>query len=114
MPRSPEQRIDDILRCCEKILRFTAGMAREQLSEQELVMDAVLRNLEIFGEATKHLPDHVRAAMPGIAWKEIAGMRDWISHVYDRVDDEVVWNAIEVDLPLLLHTLQVHRGIGRS
>ena len=90
MLRKIKQRIDDIIRSCEKILQFTAGMTREQLFQQELVMDAVLRNVEIIGEATKHLPNDVRAKMPGIAWKKIAGMRDWISHVYYRVDDEIV------------------------
>ena len=50
MSRKPEQRIDDIIECCEKILRFTSGMNQEQLVEQELVMDAVLRNIEIIVE----------------------------------------------------------------
>ena len=106
MSRKPEQRIDDIIEYCEKILRFTSGMNQEQLVEQELVMDAVLRNIEIIGEATKHLPDDVREKMPGIAWKKIAGMRDWISQVYYRVDDDIVWNAVEVEVPLLLRTLK--------
>ena len=52
MSRKPEQRIADIIYCCEKILRFTSGMNQEQLAEQELVMDAILRNIEIIGEAT--------------------------------------------------------------
>ncbi|APW61885.1 DUF86 domain-containing protein [Paludisphaera borealis] len=113
MSRNHEQRIDDIIECCEKILRFTSGMNQEQLVELELVMDAVLRNLEVIGEATKHLPDDVRAAMPGVEWKKIAGMRDWISHVYYRVDDDIVWNAIETKIPELLRTLQAFKDEGR-
>jgi uncharacterized protein with HEPN domain len=84
--RELEHRIDDIIRCCEKILRYTSGMNQEQLAEQEIVLDAVLRNIEIIGEAVKHLPDDVRARMTSIEWKKIAGMRDWLSHVYYRVD----------------------------
>ncbi len=114
MSRNPEQRIDDIIACCEKILRFTSGMNQEQLVEQELVMDAVLRNIEIIGEATKHIPDEVRAKMPGIEWKKIAGMRDWISHVYYRVDDSIVWDAVETKVPELLRTLQTFKDEHQS
>ncbi|GAC1450428.1 MAG: DUF86 domain-containing protein [Isosphaeraceae bacterium] len=110
MSRKLEDRIDDILACCEKILRFTSGITREQFFEQDLVMDAVLRNIEIIGEATKHIPDDVRARMPGIEWKKIAGMRNWISHMYYRVDDEVVWDAIETKVPELLRTLRALKG----
>ena len=110
MPRKTEQRIDDIIECCEKILRYTSGLNQEQLVEQELVMDAVLRNIEMIGEATKNLPDEVRSRMPGIEWKTIAGMRDWISHVYYRVDDDIVWNAIAVDVPLLLRTVRAFKN----
>lgn len=109
MSRRAEQRIDDIIGCCEKILRFTSGMNQNSLAEQELVMDAVLRNIEIIGEATKHLPEEIRVRMPGIAWKDIAGMRDWISHVYYRVDDEIVWNAVETKIPELLRTLRAFK-----
>ena len=106
MSRKLEQRIADIIRCCEKILRFTAGMSRDQLAGDELVTDAVLRNIEIIGEATKNLPDDVRARMPGIEWKKIAGMRDWLSHVYYRVDPDIVGEVVETSIPELLRTLQ--------
>ncbi|AGA25216.1 HepT-like ribonuclease domain-containing protein [Singulisphaera acidiphila] len=109
MSRKPEQRIADIIIGCEKILRFTSGMNKEQLAEQDLVMDAVLRNIEIIGEATKNLPDDVRAQMPGIEWKKIAGMRDWLSHVYYRVDPDIVWDAVETKVPELLRTLQAFK-----
>lgn len=106
MSRKLEDRIDDVITCCEKIVRFTSGMTRERLFEQDLVLDAVLRNIEIIGEATKHIPGDVRARMPGIEWKKIAGMRDWISHVDYRVDDAIVWNAVQTEVPGLLRTLQ--------
>jgi uncharacterized protein with HEPN domain len=109
LSRRPEQRIDDIILCCEKILRFTSGMNEEQLAEQELVMDAVLRNITIIGEATKYLPEDVRAQMPGVEWKKIAGMRDWVSHVYYRVDTDIVWDAVESKVPELLRTLQAFK-----
>jgi uncharacterized protein with HEPN domain len=109
LPRKPEQRIDDIIGCCEKILRFTSGLNQEQLVEQVLVMDAVLRNIEVIGEAAKNVPDDLRARMPGIEWKKIAGMRDWISHVYYRVDDDIVWEVVESKVPELLQTLRAFK-----
>ena len=114
MSRKTEERIDDIIECCEKILRFTSGMNQEQLVQQEIVMDAVLRNIEIIGEAAKHVPNDVRARMPGIEWKKIAGMRDWISHVYYRVDDDIVWDAVDTKIPELLRTLQAFKDETQS
>jgi len=76
-------------------------MSRDQLAGDELVTDAVLRNIEIIGEAAKNQPDDVRARMPGIEWKKIAGMRDWLSHVYYRVDPEIVGEAVETNIPEL-------------
>ena len=109
MSRKPEQRIADITLCCEKILRFTSGMNQEQLSAHELVQDAVLRNIEIIGEATKHLPDDVRARMPGIEWKKIAAIPDWLWQDHYRVDPEIVWDVIENTVPELLRTLQAFK-----
>ena len=78
------------------------GHEPDQLAGDELVTDAVLRNIEIIGEATKNLPDDVRARMPGIEWKKIAGMRDWLSHVYYRVDPDIVGEVVETNIPELL------------
>lgn len=100
--RNPEERIGDIRGCCEKILRYTAGMSRATLAEDELVTDSVLRNIGIIGEATKHLPEDVRARMPGIDWKKVAGMRDWVSNVAFRVDPDIVWDVVETKVPELL------------
>ncbi len=107
MSRSTNQRIADIIHCCEKILRFTSGINREQFAQQELVIDAVLRNIEIIGEATKRLPEDVRNRMPNIEWKKIAGMRDWLAHVDFQVDEEIVWDAVETKIPNLPRTLQL-------
>jgi uncharacterized protein with HEPN domain len=110
--RDPERRIDDIIVCCQKILRFTTGLSHSDLAGQELVMDAVLRNIAVIGEAAKQIPDEVRARMPGIEWRKIAGMRDWISHVYYRVDDDIVWDVVENKIPDLLAVLRDFKGQG--
>ena len=62
-------------------------------------MDAVLRNLEVIGEAAKNFPIDLQAQIPGIAWKQIAGMRDWIAHAYYKVDDDLFWDAVETKIP---------------
>jgi uncharacterized protein with HEPN domain len=67
------------------------------------------RNIEVIGEATKNLPEHIRERMPGIEWKKIAGMRDWLSHVYYRVDPDIVWEVVTTKVPELLRTLQAFK-----
>lgn len=106
MSRSPEKRLADIRKGCEKILRYTAGMSQIDLEHDDLVTDAVLRNIQIIGEATKNLSEEIRARMPEIEWKKIAGMRDWLSHVYFQVDPDIVWNVVEVKIPELLRAIE--------
>jgi uncharacterized protein with HEPN domain len=89
-------------------------MTQEALAEDELVTDAVLRNIEIIGEATKNLPEDVRAKMPGIEWKKIAGMRDWLSHVYHSVDPDIVWEVIEIKIPERLRAVQSFQDEDRA
>jgi uncharacterized protein with HEPN domain len=109
LSRRDERRIADIIYCCEKILRYTRGLNQEQLAEQELVQDAVLRNIEIIGEAAKNLSDDVKGRIPHIEWKKIASMRNWLSHVYVRVDPEIVWDVVENKIPELLRALHVFK-----
>ena len=98
--------LDDMLLCCENVTEYVGTMTREQFLGTKLVSHAVLHNLEILGEAAKHLPDDVKGRMPEVAWREIAGMRDWISQVYYRVDLDIVWDAVENKVPELLRALQ--------
>ncbi len=83
------------------IIAATAGITKEQLIVDERTYDAVLRNLEIIGEAAKHLPQVVRREMPSIPWTKIAGMRDVLAHVYFGIDPEIVWDVIQNKVPEL-------------
>jgi uncharacterized protein with HEPN domain len=74
--------LDDIRESCEKILRYTQGMAKVQFEADEKTQDAVVRNLEIIGEAVKHLPEEVRNRYPPVEWRKIAGLRDIVVHHY--------------------------------
>ena len=87
-------------------------MTQEVLAGDKLVTDAVLRNIEIIGEASNNLPEDVRAKMPDIAWKKFVGMRDWLSHVYHRVDSDIVWEVVEAKIPELLRAVQSFKDEG--
>lgn len=71
-----------------------------------MMRDAVVRNLEIIGEAAKRLSPGIRARTPEIPWRRIAGLRDIIIHQYDSVDYHEVWNVVEGDLPPFLSQVQ--------
>ena len=82
------------------------GKSKEQLLADWLATAALERYLEIVGEAVKRLPVDLRSKYPAVPWKEIAGTRDHLSHGYDDVDYQVLWDAVQKDLPELLTTVE--------
>ena len=91
---------------CDRIISYTAGLSHESFLQNELVQDAVLRNIGILGEATKCLLEcwpEVTTIYPEIPWIDIYGMRNRITHAYSFVNLEVVWNVVEVHV----HSLKV-------
>jgi len=93
--------VEDILESCNKILRYTDGISLEQFKEDEKTYDAVVRNLEIVGEAAKNIPEAIRAQMPSIEWKKTAGLRDVIAHAYFGIDDAILWDVVQQKIPEL-------------
>ena len=93
--------IEHILDCIRKIKEFTGGLSLKDFSINELVQDAVIRNIEIIGEASKKISSDTKQIYYEIPWKEIAGMRDKLIHDYLGVDVEVVWRTITEDIPTL-------------
>ncbi|MCM1564496.1 MAG: DUF86 domain-containing protein [Dehalobacter sp.] len=93
--------IEHILDCIRKIKEFTSGLSLKDFSVNELVQDAVIRNIEIIGEASKKISSDTKQIYYEIPWKEIAGMRDKLIHDYLGVDVEVVWRTITEDIPTL-------------
>jgi uncharacterized protein with HEPN domain len=93
--------IEHILDCIRKIKEFTSGISLKDFSVNELVQDAVIRNIEIIGEASKKISSDTKQIYYEIPWKEIAGMRDKLIHDYLGVDVEVVWRTIKEDIPIL-------------
>jgi len=99
--RDPDLLVEDMLGAIRKIGRFTVGMDEETFRQDERTVDAVVRNLEILGEATKQLPEDFVARYPDVPWQQIAGLRNRIVHDYFGLDLEIIWQVIRHDLPPL-------------
>ena len=91
--------IEDILSSIKNIEDFSKQLDKEKFSKDILRQSAIIRQLEIIGEAVKNVPNSFRKKYPKIPWKDIAGLRDILSHAYFGVNIERVWNIIEKDLP---------------
>ena len=93
-----------ILEAIEDIERYTAS-GYEAFVRERMQQDAVIRKLEVIGEAVKQLSAATKAARSGIQWREIAAMRDKMIHEYFGVNLEIVWAAVEHNLPELKHAV---------
>jgi uncharacterized protein with HEPN domain len=96
----------DIVLACRDILDFTSGMTKDAFLADELVRSAVVRKIEVIGEATKRLSPEFRASFPDIPWQAMAGMRDRLIHGYEKVDWERVWAVVERSTVELLAVLE--------
>lgn len=101
MKREANIYINDILTCAENIESFLKGVTKKSFSENIEKQSAVMRQLEIIGEAVKNLPNEITDAYKDVPWKDIAGLRDIMIHSYFQVDIGKVWNIIKTDLPIL-------------
>ncbi len=102
MSRDLRLYLTDILIAGEKVLRYTEGMKFENFVADDRTFDAVIRNLQIIGEAVKNIPDDVRELNPEIEWRKIAGLRDILAHAYFQIEDEIIWDVVENKIPAFL------------
>jgi uncharacterized protein with HEPN domain len=99
MPRrDPHLLLEDIRSALARIERYTTGMQREQFLVDEKTIDAVVRNLEIIGEAVRWLPDEFKRGYVAVPWGQVAGLRNRIVHDYFGLDLEIIWQVLQTSL----------------
>ena len=101
MSRNITLYVKDILQNMLEAEEFIEGMSYEQFISDKRTLNAVLRSIEVIGEAAKNIPDEIRAQYPDIPWKEMAGMRDKVIHFYFGVDKEVIWFVVKDRIPAI-------------
>jgi uncharacterized protein with HEPN domain len=93
--------LEDIVEASNRILRYSEGKDLSAFCKDEMAYDAVLRNLQIIGEAAKAIPADVRQGHPEVDWKGMAGLRDVLAHAYFGLDDETLWDVVTTKIPRL-------------
>ena len=93
--------LQDILDNAEKARRFVLGVNFEDFRADDQKFYAVVRALEVIGEAARHIPRQLRDKYPGVPWSKMTGMRDKVIHDYFGVDLEVLWKTVQQDLPAM-------------
>lgn len=108
--------LEDMIAAADRVLRYTEKMTYAEFVENDLVKDAVIRNFEIIGESAKHIPFRVQKAHKYIPWQHMLALRNFIVHEFFDIDDEIMWNIIDVDLAnnkndllRLLRSVQQHK-----
>jgi len=101
MKRNVAIYVRDILENMRDAESFIQGMSYAQFAADKKTFNAVVRAIEVIGEAAKNVPDNVRGKYPGVPWKEMAGMRDKVIHFYFGVDREAVWLAVKERIPAI-------------
>ena len=96
----------NILEAAQRIMSDTHGLTLESFAASRVVRQVVERNLEVIGEAAKHLPEATTAHMPGIDWRGYRGIRDVLIHGYFRVDATILWKVVTEECPIMIVAIQ--------
>ncbi len=99
--------ITDMIDFAEKVLTYTEGMNQESFIESGITFDAVLRNLELIGEAATHIPEPIIIQHHCIEWRRVVATRNRLIHAYLGIDNDIIWSIICDDIPPLLQKLNL-------
>jgi uncharacterized protein with HEPN domain len=98
--------LQDILESVDDVESFIRGMSFEEFKRDRKTISAVVRSIEVIGEAAKRIPRSLKAKYKGVPWREMAGMRDKLIHEYFGVDVEILWKTAKDDIPPLKRVVQ--------
>lgn len=105
-PREWHFYLADMIGFGEKVLAYTAGLDQAGFESDSLRFDATVRNLELIGEAARHIPEAIRDASPDIPWRLVIATRNRLIHGYLGIDTDTLWSIVRDDLPGLLEQLR--------
>ncbi len=105
MPRDKSSLID-IQNACESIGRYVRNKTRNEFFNDEMAQDAVIRKIEIIGEAANRLTGHLKDKFPDLPWDKMRAMRNILIHMYDELEIDIVWDTASKDIPLLINRLK--------
>jgi uncharacterized protein with HEPN domain len=116
MSRDPLLFLEDILEASEKARLYLEGVSHEDLLLDAMRLDAVVRNLEIIGEAASRLPDQIRDDLPEVPWRQVVDMRNTLIHAYFGVDPDIVWSVVTEKVGPLAEAIRRHlaRRLGED
>jgi uncharacterized protein with HEPN domain len=101
MSRDPRLYLEDMQTACRKIVNYTFGMVRQDFLQDDKTYDAVIRNLEIIGEAAKNVPEEIQKRYSNIQWREMIALRNMVAHAYFGMNDDIIWDLIQNKVPEL-------------
>lgn len=106
MLREPKVFLEDIFEAAVKIEKFTKNLSFEDFVDNDLVSDAVIKNILVIGEATKNISAEIREKKPHVEWRKMAGMRDMMIHGYFSINYRIVWDVVQNKIPTLKQQVQ--------
>lgn len=98
--------VRDMVTCCDKVIAYADGLSREAFDDRGMAFDAIVRNLELLGEAATQLPDEIRARAQDIEWRKLIGLRNVLIHGYFGVDEDILWDLVQNKVQSLRAALQ--------
>lgn len=98
--------IEHIMENINDIEKFSRNLEKDDIEKNRLRNKAIIRSIEVIGEAVKNIPSSIKSKYPEVAWKDISGTRDTLIHHYFGIDFDILWNIIKKDIPVLKKQIQ--------